>query len=173
MRRFLLKGTKALLKGQRGFTLVELLVALGITSAVGTVLVTSLHQMGNFTSRGNAQVSVSADHRTAFRWLARDIAMATSTNLVDENPTVYNGLVLNWSDQYQDAHTPHSASYSLDGTELKRTYDSDTHTVGRNVTSVEFSREGRRVTVTLTSTDDGWANVIAQFTHYFYLYSSP
>ncbi len=172
VRRMLRKGIQRVLKGQQGFTLVEMLVALGIMAALGTVLVGTLYQMGNFTSRGNAQLSVSADPRNAFGWLGKDVKMANTTDLVDGAPAV-SSMTLNWTDKYQDTSTAHSAAYSLVGTELRRTEDGvDTHSIARNVTSVEFSLAGRRVTVTLTSTDDEWADVTKQFSHYFYLYSS-
>ena len=173
VRRMLRIGLKRLLNGQSGFTLVELLVALGVMSALGSVLVTTLYQMSNFTSRSNAQVSVSADLRNTFHWLAQDVKMANTTSLVAEFPTVYTSLSLNWTDNYQDASAAHSAAYSLVGTDLRRTEDGvNTHTVARNVTSIEFSIVGRRVTVTLTSTDDKWSDVTKQFSHYFYLSSA-
>jgi len=174
VREVLQKGVQRLLNGQRGFTLAEALVALGIMSAMGSVLVGTLYQMSNFTSRGDARVSVNADLRTAFHWLAKDMKMANTTSLVAEFPTVYDSLSLNWTDKYQDVSTAHSAAYSLVGTELRRTEDGvNTHTVARNVTSVAFSLVGKLVTVTLTSADDKWADVTRQFSHYFYLYSSP
>lgn len=177
MKNDLIKVLKKLLNGQRGFTLVEVLVALGIMSAIGSVLVGTLHQMSNFTSRGNAQVSVSADLRTAFHWMAEDMKMANTTDLVDGAPAV-STVTLNWTNQYEGASTPHSANYCLVGTELRRTSDGSacnvgtTHTVARNVSSVEFSLAGKLVTVALTSTDDKWSDVTKQFSHYFYLYSS-
>ena len=171
------KGVMRRLKSQRGFTLVEVLVALGIMSAIGSVLVGTLHQMTNFTSRSNAQVSVSADLRNAFHWMAEDMKMANTTDLVDGAPAV-STITLNWTNQCEGASTPHSANYCLVGTELRRTSDGSacnvgtTHTVARNVASVEFSLASKLVTVALTSTDDKWSDVTKQFSHYFYLYSS-
>jgi len=159
---------KRLLVGQRGFTLVEVLVALGIMSVIGSVLVGSLYQMSNFTSRGNAQLAVGGDIRSSTQWLAKDMQMTKTTDLVDGAPAV-SSLTLNWSDEFGGASTAHSAGYALVGTELRRTYDGATHTVARNVTAVDFSLQGKLITVTLTSTDDKWADISKQFTHHFYL----
>ncbi|MFQ5934462.1 MAG: type II secretion system protein J [Dehalococcoidia bacterium] len=168
MRRVLRRGFSRLLGGQRGFTLVEMLVALGIMAAVGSALVTSILQMSNFTSRGNAQLETAADMGISMRWLARDTQSAETTDLVDGDPPV-SSMTLNWVDEYDGASISHSASYALDGRDLKRTYDGETHTVARRVSSVEFSLSGKLITVTLTSTDDKWGSITKQFTHYFYL----
>ena len=167
------KGVQRLLDSQQGFTLVETLVALGITLSIGAVLVGTLHQMSNFTSRSSAQVAVIADVGTAFQWLSYDMKMANTTDLVDMASPV-SSLILNWTDKYDGASITHSAAYSKVGTELRRTEDGvNTHTVARNVTSVDFSLVGNLATVTLISTDDKWVDVTKQFSHYFYLYSVP
>ncbi len=176
MRSLVEKGLKRLLHGQRGFTLVEVLVALGIMSALGSVLVGTLYQMANYTSRGHAQLAVIADLRIATQWLAQDIQMAKTTDLVDGNPAVScssldpsSCVVLSWTDEFSGSATAHSASYSQVGAEFRRTYDGSTHTVARSVTEVEISLQGRLITVTLTSTDSKWSDISKQFTHYFYL----
>ena len=165
-------GLKRLLIGQRGFTFMGVLVSIGIMSAIGSVLVTTFYQMSYVSSREKAKVATIADLRNSMQWLAHDIKMANTTSLADEFPTVYGSLTLSWTDKYQDASTAHSVTYSLAAPELRKTYDGFTLTVARNVTSVQFSRQGRLITVTLTSTDDKWTDVTRQFSHYFYLYSS-
>ena len=164
------------LRGQRGITLLETLVAVAITGVIGPVVVLVIFQMQSYTSRNNAHLTVAADQGTAFRWLARDIRTANTTDLADEAAAVGN-LRLDWTDRYEGATTTHFAIYSLDGTKLKRTYDSNTHTVANHVTSVEFSRVDKLLTVTLTSTSplDGpnLTDVTTKFAHYFYLYAVP
>ena len=47
--------------------------------------------------------------------------------------------------------TDHSASYSLAGGELRRTYDGVVSIVGRHVTSISFTQTGKAVTVIISS----------------------
>ncbi|MEE9262601.1 MAG: type II secretion system protein [Dehalococcoidia bacterium] len=169
MRRILRHGLKRLLIGQRGFTFMGLLVTIGLTSVIGSVLVVTFYQMSYFTSRDQAKVATIADLRNSMQWLAKDIQMANTTSLVEEFPTVYDNLTLNWTDQFGGAADAHSAAYSVVGTELRRTYDGFILAVARGVTSVQFSLQGRLITITLTSADDKWTDVTRQFSHYFYL----
>ena len=168
MRQGIQKGVNRFFCRQRGFTLPELLVSLGITAAIGSMLAVAIFQMTNFTSRGNAQLANSGDQRGSMEWLARDIHMAKTTDLVDAAPPV-SSMTLNWTDEYGSVGTSHSAAYSLVGTELRRTYDGQTHTVSRNVSAVNFSLNGKIITVTLASADDKWADITAQVSHQFYL----
>jgi prepilin-type N-terminal cleavage/methylation domain-containing protein len=57
---------------QNGYTLVELLVVMGLITIVTGVLVTVIYQFYTVTSLGNAQLAVDADLRNAGLWLMRD-----------------------------------------------------------------------------------------------------
>jgi hypothetical protein len=76
--------------------------------------------------------------------------MAQSTDLVDGAAPV-SSMTLSWTDWSQDGGVPHSVTYGLSGTELLRTYDGQTLTVGHYVTSVGFSLSGQALFVTITS----------------------
>jgi|GEM_PF-895456 len=167
---------KRLLRGRRGFTMAEVLVAVGIITIIGSGLTRSVHQMQTNTSRGFAQLTAEADLRTSMQRLARDFRMTRTTNLVDGGPAVScasaspaSCVVLSWTDEYQEAAVSHSASYALTGTEVRRTYDGATHVVARNVGEMTVSLQGRLVTVTVTSDSAVWGDISRQFTHYFYL----
>jgi type II secretory pathway component PulJ len=176
MTRASLHAVKRLLTGQRGFTLAETLMGIGITAAIGAALVGSLYQMSNVTSRGADHLAIEADLRTSMQWLAKDLRVAQTTDLVDQAAPVSCAAVapspcitLDWTDQYNEAAASHTASYALVGTEVRRTYDSVTHTIARNVAALEVSLNGSLVTVTLTSATGEWADISKQITHYFYL----
>ena len=150
MKRASQKVIKRLFSGQRGFTLVEMIVALGIMGIIVPALGLAIFQMTNFTSRGNAQLATNDDLGVSMRWLDRDIQMAQTTDLVDAAPPV-GSLTLNWTDEFGGAAAPHTTVYSLVGTELTRTYDGNTHSIARDVSSVQFSIQSKLLTVTLTS----------------------
>jgi prepilin-type N-terminal cleavage/methylation domain-containing protein len=173
-----IKAFKRLLKGHRGFTMMEVLVAVGIMTVIGSGLVRSVYQMQTNTSRGSAQLTAEADLRTSMQRLGRDFRMARTTDLVDGAPTVScagvspaSCLVLGWTDEYQEASVSHTASYALVGTEVLRTYDGTTHAVARNVTEMTASLEGKLVVITLTSNSGDWGDLSRQVTHYFHLRS--
>ncbi len=168
MKRASRKVINRLFSGQRGFTLVEMIVALGIMGVIVPSLGLAIFQMTNFTSRGNAQLATNDDMGVSMRWLDRDIQMAQTTDLVDAAPPV-SSMTLNWTDEFGRAAAPHTTVYSLVGTELTRTYDGNTHSIAREVSSVQFSIQSKLLTVTLTSVDDKWTDVSEQFTHYYYL----
>ena len=112
MKRASQKVIKRLFSGQRGFTLAEMIVALGIMGIIVPALGLAIFQMTNFTSRGNAQLATNDDLGVSMRWLDRDIQMAQTTDLVDAAPTV-GSLTLNWTDEFGGAAAPHTTVYSL------------------------------------------------------------
>ena len=118
-------------RGESGFTLVELLVALAIGSAVIGLLSTVLFQFFSTTGQGHDRLAVLHDHDIAFGWLNRDAQMA-----VPELATVVpSGVTLYWSDEV--AGTTYQASYTQSGSDLVRALTVDgtpsSQTVARNL----------------------------------------
>jgi prepilin-type N-terminal cleavage/methylation domain-containing protein len=145
---------------QKGFTLIELVVALAILGIVVVGIVTSIFQI----MQGRAQIAgksvALADIDNAAHWLTRDIVMGQSTDLENGEPPTGN-MTITWNDLTSWAEAEesisHSAVYTHSGTQLLRKYDSANNTtiVGRHLTDVGFSIDGNLVTVTLTSSPDG------------------
>ena len=145
---------------QKGFTLIELVVALAILGIVVVGIVTSIFQI----MQGRAQIAgksvALADIDNAAHWVTRDIVMGQSTDLEDDAPPTGN-MTMTWNDLTGWAEAEESISHSVvyihSGTQLLREYDSANNTtiVGRHLTDVGFSINGNLVTVTLTSSPDG------------------
>ncbi len=139
---------------QKGFTLVELLVALAVGSLIIVGALGAIYQVMWGTSRTNSQVVALTDvHQAALR-LKKDIVMAQTTDLADGVPR--DSATLSWTDYTsfeEEENKDHSSAYNLlsDG-ELQRTYDGTTSIVGRNITSVNFTRDGRVINVVITAT---------------------
>ena len=140
---------------QKGFTLIELLVALAVGGLVIMSALGVIYQVMWGTSRTNSQVVALTDvHQVALR-LKKDIVMAQTTDLPDDVPQ--DSATLSWTDYTSfdpEENKDHSSAYNLlsDGV-LQRTYDGTTSIVGRNITSVNFTRNGRVINVVITATE--------------------
>ncbi len=151
------------LKRSEGFTLVEVLLAVGIFALVAATLSGTLFQVVEQTRLINGRVSAMNDLRIAGSWLTRDGERTESTDLVDSAASVAS-MSLSWT----DGGTPSTSSYYLSGTELKRDHDGAIISVARNVSSVEFSIVGSLITVDVTtSTANG--SVTKQARYHVYL----
>ena len=136
---------------QKGMALVELLVAVAITGLIVGGLGTAIYMIVTATERGNDEATVLHDIRNPSYWISYDAQMTDTTDLVDGDPGV-DSMILEWIDEHGNSHY---SSYSLSGTELKRTYDGMTTTVARYVSSIEFSISGNLLTFHLESAMGG------------------
>ena len=139
---------------QKGFTLIEILVALPIAAAILVVVVSSFFQI--VQGRVDiAQKSIAiSDIDNAVHWLTRDLILAQETSLTDGAPPT-SSLTISWSDLTHWAEdegvVDYSASYVLSGNQLVRTYNGEETIVGRYLTDFDISLEGKMFTVVLTS----------------------
>ncbi len=139
---------------QKGFTLIELLVALAVGGLVVMSAVDVIYQVMWGTSRTNSQVVALTDVHYAALRLKKDIVMAQTTDLTDGVPQ--DSATLSWTDYTSfdpEENKDHSSAYNLlsDGV-LQRTYDGTTSIVGRNITYVNFTQDGRVINVVITAT---------------------
>lgn len=135
------------IRRQDGFTLVEILMALGIAAMISGVIGTAIFQILDRSARGGEMVRALNDIQNAGQWLYLDGERAETTNLVENDPPV-TSMVLNWVADGQG----HTASYSISGTELVRDHNGALTTVARYVSNADFSISNRLITVNLTST---------------------
>ncbi|MFC1860397.1 type II secretion system protein J [Chloroflexota bacterium] len=138
---------------QRGFTLVELLVALAVGSLVIIATLGVLHQVVWSTSRTNSQVITLTDvHQAALR-LKKDVAATQTTDLTEG--IAQDSVILSWTDYTNfnpEESREHSSAYNLlsDGV-LQRIYDGTTSIAGRGITSINFTRNGRVIDIVITA----------------------
>src|SRR3972149_900982 len=94
-------GARSMLRyAQQGFTLVELLLVIGLLSLVTGVLAAAVRQFSAVTQWGNAQLAVDADMRGAGTWLARDGSESASFTPNGTCGTFYTGSTRNISYTY-------------------------------------------------------------------------
>ena len=132
-----------------GFTLVEMLVSLGILSIVMATVGTALFQ-GLKTQSGVVDDGTAINElRKGLSWFASDVKMAQTSTLINLDPAV-NVVTFYWTDQFQNGSVPHTSTYAVVNDELVRTYDSNSHAVARDVASAEFSLSSRSVLLKVT-----------------------
>ena len=95
-------------KDQIGLTLVEVLVAAGISILIASTLGTALHQFIITSERGNDALRALHDVQNAGYWINRDGKGAEATNLVDGAPPA-GSMTLNWTSGGQ----AHTSTFSL------------------------------------------------------------
>lgn len=126
---------------QRGFTLVELLASIAISGLIFGLVATMFFQMSTISGSGNDQLTAWHELQNVSDRLAIDCQMALTA-------TVSNGLILT----YPSGPT---VSYSLSGNNLLRTSGSSVITLAQDITSLNFSIDGRLVSMNITCTVPG------------------
>jgi len=140
---------------EKGFTLIELVLALAVGSIVLTGAVLSIYSILVTTGRGSHQTVALTDINRAALVIRNDLLMTQTTDLVDGVPK--SSANLTWIDYTTsfggDGSTSHSSIYTLAGKQLQRNYDGTVGIVGRNVTSISFTRSGQAVTVIIATSN--------------------
>jgi len=108
-------------KNQRGFTLIETLVALAIISFISLGATMANAQMVSQTARNTDYTAASRQALNAVHWISRDAQMSHSINGTTGFPDSEN-LVITWT---QWDNSEHTAVYSLQNNKLKRIYSID------------------------------------------------
>jgi hypothetical protein len=106
-------------------------------------------QLMQTSEKGTARLVALHDVQSAIRWIAEDLAMADTCNLVDGGEPV-SSMTLNLTDE-SPSHTV-TVEYELDGTSLIRNSDGQAIAIARNVSNLRFSRADNLVTITIEST---------------------
>lgn len=133
------------MRGERGYTLVEALIAIAITGFLVTVLGLAVQQVVTVPERGGDQVDAIHPLQNAAHWVALDGQMALSATGGDNlTLTLPNGSVI---------------FYTLRGTDLYRDYGTGNQTIATDVTDISFSVQGKVISMTIVATPDSRWNI--------------
>jgi prepilin-type N-terminal cleavage/methylation domain-containing protein len=159
------------LTGQKGFTLLELLVVLAIEAVLLVVIVGVLSQTAQITMSTNPKIAALEDIQRVAGSIQSSIRMSGNyTTPVDGASS--NALTLGW-DTYDANGVPlptHSyIYYTLSGGRLQRVYTTQTTYAGKYISNINFSRTVNILKVVITSSPEGKAETAKQMTYQFYL----
>jgi len=100
-------------RGEKGFTLIELIVAITIMALASGAAGTAIFQILRNTARNNDHITAVRQVQNAGYWISRDAQMAQ--NATTDNLTPPDFLILSWT-EWDDAGDPiyHSATYFLE-----------------------------------------------------------
>ncbi len=155
------------MRGQKGFTITELLVTVAITGLIASFLGTAVYQIITVTEYGSDRMIAVHELQNTAHWVSHDGQMA---NIASGG----NELALTLPDGS-------SITYAVVGTELSRTAGGSQMILARNISTVEFladecqetftagsffeERTQRIITMTITSSPVGRPDVSEQKTY--------
>jgi type II secretory pathway pseudopilin PulG len=143
------------MNAQKGMTMVELVIAIATTGIIVAFLGTAVYQIITVSGYGNDRLSATHELENAAHWFYNDGQRAKAATGGTE-------LELTMTDNS-------SITFTLDGTDLKRTSGGGEMTLARNITTALFSIDNRVITMSLTATPSGRYGVSENGTYYVYL----
>ncbi len=131
---------------QHDFTLAEVLVATGLLTTGLTLIVGALFQSLGAGQGWREDLGATLAWRQGISIFARDALNAQATDLPDPGPP-QGSVTLSWT---AADLTPHTAIYSLSGTDLIRDFDGVISVAARRVATTSFDLASDVLTFTLT-----------------------
>ncbi|MFC1900011.1 type II secretion system protein J [Chloroflexota bacterium] len=132
---------------QRGFTLLELVAGLAISSIIlvgATMIILSLYTEYH---RDTHRLTAYSELDQAITAIHKDLMHAQEITITEELTSI------GWTD-YTGNQTEHTVTYAFNGTGstvVQRTYDGELEIIGRNITDLTFETDNISITVTIAS----------------------
>lgn len=155
--------------GSQGFTLMEVLVALGILSLAIGLAGSGLFQVFSFQTSYQDKTVATKDLRHAGSWFSGDALNAQAVADENEDPldclAASDSVTLSWTG---NDGAFHSSTYQVSGDSFKRVYDGRVNTLADHVVtnSVGFLHCGNLLTLELeVEADSGKTNKTVLWTY--------
>jgi prepilin-type N-terminal cleavage/methylation domain-containing protein len=135
---------------QRGFTLIELIIAIAIVAFVTGGVVTALFQVFNVNKLNSDHLAATRQVQNAGFWISQDSQMAQIVRTDDDIGTVENEiLILSWTGWGYDIGDDRGTDY----VEIRYYYDAATSEIWRNEvkTTNTYNDAGQLIDTTISS----------------------
>jgi type II secretory pathway pseudopilin PulG len=143
------------MKAEQGYTLVEAAVTIAIMGFLIAVLAMVVQQVVVVPERGGDQVNAIHSVQNAAHWVALDGQMA-------ESATGGSNLIITLPDSTE-------INYALAGNSLQRSYDGVSRTIAEDVSSVNFTVQGKNIYMTIVATPESRWSVSQNQTYQVYM----
>ncbi len=141
-----------IMRKQRGFTVIELVVAMGLAGLLTPLIASSIFQVTRGTDQVNTKTLALADIDNASNWMNRDLPLAQQVlDSATLNPLVgcavgnRSSVRVTWVDGtiWAVGNPQHFAEYYIEPgtTLLKRNYDGNVMVVGRHIATISFCKD--------------------------------
>jgi prepilin-type N-terminal cleavage/methylation domain-containing protein len=138
-------------KNQRGFTLIELIIAIAITTLITGGVVSALFQVYNVNTLNSNHMTATRQVQNAGFWISQDSQMAQIVDTADDGGTAeIEILFLSWTGWGYDIGDDRGTNY----VEIVYYYDAATYEIWRNevkTTTIYDSNGGQVGTPTISS----------------------
>jgi prepilin-type N-terminal cleavage/methylation domain-containing protein len=145
---------KKLNKDQKGFTLIEVLIAIAITGLITWGITMTIFQVFDMNTRSTNRMAAITQLENAGLWVSKDTQMANDVSTPSEE-----SLQLTWND-YWDTGASHNVTYTLEDNTLQRSHSvnggaSNSTTIAEYIDQTSFVWDGDWLTFTVTATVGG------------------
>ncbi len=146
------------MKGERGYSMVEALIALGIAGFIVTAIALAMQQIVTVPERGDDQLDAIHTVQNAAHWITLDGQMA-------EAAVGGSNLTLT---------LPSTAvvGYALNGSSLIRYYSGGNQTVAKNIIGANFTILNRNIYFTIVAAPESRWDVSTNQTYQVYMRSN-
>lgn len=125
--------------GQRGFSLLELMISVGFMSLLAGLITGSSFLSIKTGAETGAVADIAVQTATTSRWLVRDIHRAEDSQVTVPSAGS-SAASFTWDDGVMEC------TLSLDGTNFVRECGGSTMIIGRYISDLTFQRNGRLIT---------------------------